>query len=94
MHLAVGDAGQVEEVIDQPGLELDVAADHGNVGADFRRDVGIGFHRARRHQDRIQRRAQFVTEDGEEAVLRRVCALRVGQRVAQFVARLIERIRE
>ncbi len=37
VDLAIGDAGEIEKIIDQSGLEFHVAADHGNVGANLRR---------------------------------------------------------
>ena len=69
------DAGQVEQIIDEAGLELDVAANHLQAFANFRRKPGLVHHSSGPDQNGSKWRAQFVTEIGEEAVFRGVGGL-------------------
>jgi hypothetical protein len=68
LELAARDARQVEQIVDQPRLQLDVALDHGKL-ARVAGEVGIGFEARDDGEHRRQRRAQLVAQGGEEAVL-------------------------
>ena len=59
----------VEQVVDQPGLQGDVAADHLQGGPEVRRDRGLLEQGGDHRQDRGQRGPQLVREDREEPVL-------------------------
>jgi hypothetical protein len=67
-QLSLADAGDVEQIVDQPGLELDVAADERGVGARFVTQRRVFFEDRRQPEDRRQRRAQLVAEYGQELV--------------------------
>ncbi len=41
LHLSAGDAGYVQQVVDEPGFQFDVAADHGDVLAVFGGELGV-----------------------------------------------------
>ena len=69
LDLPACDPRHVQEVVDQPGFHFDAAADHFQRLAHCRRKVGSILEHGHAHDDRRQRRAQFVAEDGEEMVL-------------------------
>ena len=84
-HLALDDPHHVQQVVDQPGLEVDVLADHLQGRADL---LGVGRplqHRGGRQEDRVERRPQLVREDGEEVVLRPVGTLGLGQQAVPLL---------
>jgi hypothetical protein len=66
----VRDAVEVEQVVDQGDLEPQVAMHDLEDVARTRRDAGIGLQRLHGEQHRRERRAQFVAQHREEAVLR------------------------
>ena len=69
-QLAPDDPRHVEQVVDQPGLEVDVPADHLQGRADLGRAVAGSSSIAETvGQDGGQRGPQLVAEDGEELVL-------------------------
>ena len=68
-ELTAADPGHVEQVVDQPGLEVDVAADHPEHRAIVLRRGRVVEHRGDGGEHRRQRSAQLVAEDGEELVL-------------------------
>ncbi len=61
---------EVQQVVDQPGLQSDVAADHRQVFPHLGRQVRGHLQQAHGRDHRGQRGAQLVAEHGEEAVLR------------------------
>ena len=75
LHFAIGDAREIEQIVDQLRLELHVSPDHGDIGANFRWKIWIRLHRTRGHQHGIQRRAKFMAQDREEAIFGGVSAL-------------------
>ncbi len=82
VELAAGDAGEVEQVVDQPRLELDVAPDHVQRPAQRGGDALIPGEPGGEEQHGGQRRAQLVAEGGEEVILRLVGGLGLGARLA------------
>ena len=70
LDFAPGDPGQIEQIIDQPRLQLHVPLNRfqvfGKFGGNFRRIVG---KITRRRQSRSQRRPQLVTERSQKIVL-------------------------
>ena len=68
LELAARNAGEVQEVVDQPRLQLDVPLDHGELAGE-RRQARIGGQPRDHRQHRGQRCPQLVAEGGEEAVL-------------------------
>ena len=63
-----GDAGEVEEVVDEAGFEVDVSAEHADVFADGFGEVVAGFPDVEGGDDGGEGCAEFVAEGGEEAV--------------------------
>ncbi len=94
LHFAIGDAGQVQQIVDQVGFQFHVPSDHGNISANPFGKCGIDLERAGGHQNRVERGAQFVAEDGEEAVLGRVGPVGFGEGMAQLVTGAVERGRQ
>ena len=88
-QLAAADARDVEQVVDQPRLEFDVAAHHPELIAHFERQGEIGLECGGGHQHRCERRAQLVAEGGEEVVLGTRAALDFSHRHAQRLLRLL-----
>ncbi|CAA9444575.1 MAG: hypothetical protein AVDCRST_MAG64-4426 [uncultured Phycisphaerae bacterium] len=78
LDLAPADPRQVQQVVDQPRLQLHVAADRPDLAAEFRREVGPRLQVADRRQHRRQRRAEFVAQHGQEVVLRLARRLGLG----------------
>ena len=68
-QLAFGDAGEVEQVVDEARFQRDVAPDHRQTAAHVFRQPLVFAQGVRGHQHRHQRSAQFVRERGEEVVL-------------------------
>ncbi|CAA9379130.1 MAG: hypothetical protein AVDCRST_MAG64-500 [uncultured Phycisphaerae bacterium] len=78
VQLPLPDPGQVQDVVDQPGLELDVPADHRHPLPHVRRGRGVGLDHLHGRQHGRQRGPQLVAEDGQEPVLGRARPLRLG----------------
>ena len=77
-HLAADGPHDVQQVVDEAGLQADVLADHLPFLAAV---AGVGRvveDRGGRQQDRVQRRAQLVAEHGQELVLGRREGLGLG----------------
>ena len=67
-HLAPGDRGEVEELVDQPAQRADVALDHvGGVPGMLR--IGPTTQDFRPREQRRERRSQLVGDHGQELVL-------------------------
>ncbi len=67
-QLAAHDAADVEHVVDETGLEIEIAADHFDILAEGRGQVGILLHGGDGHNDGGERGAELMAEDGEESV--------------------------
>lgn len=67
--LAGQDRTHIQQVVDDLRLRARTALDHHQSLAQLGRLEGIGLHQARPSQDRIERRAQFVAERGQEFIL-------------------------
>ncbi|MEO6971337.1 MAG: hypothetical protein ABI217_10625 [Chthoniobacterales bacterium] len=68
-QFAAGDAGEIEQVIDEAGLELDIARDHAQSFPQIFGQIVIVQHAAGPHQDGRERGAQLAAESGEESIL-------------------------
>ena len=66
-HRAVGDARDVQEIVDEAGEMLDLADDHVDVLTRLR--IHASFQQPSGREDRSQRVAQLVREEREELVL-------------------------
>ena len=87
LELALRDAGDIEQVVDQSRFQLDVATDDCERVPDFRRIRRARFEFADHGDDGRERVAQLVREQGEKLVLGGV---RADQFLAQsHVARLV-----
>ena len=75
-QLAADHPAEVQQVVDQAGLQVDVAADHRQVFLHLGGQFLDHLHQADRRDHRGQWGAQLVAEDGEEAVLRQAGRLR------------------
>jgi hypothetical protein len=69
LEFALGDAGEVEEVVNKAGLELDVSADDLDIGEEGGWKVGGAFEKLGGGEDGSEGRAELMAEGGEEAVL-------------------------
>jgi hypothetical protein len=69
-ELAAGDAGKIEQVIDEARLKGDIPFDHGEGFSRGGAHGGIVAQGGGGHEDGRERRAQLVRELGEEVVLR------------------------
>ena len=69
VQLAAADAGQVEQVVDQPDLHVDVPPDHLHHRPERLGRLGPLEDRRDRRQDRAQRRAELVAQGRQEPVL-------------------------
>ena len=78
-QLAVDDARQVQQVVDQARFELYVALDRADVLEQVGRQARVAQQGGRGVNDRLERGAQLVAEDGEEAVLRLVRLLELAR---------------
>ena len=78
VELAGSNASQVQEVIDQPGLQSDIAADHVQHVAERIGRRGVVEHGRDGGEDRGQRRAELVAQGGKKAVLGPVGRLGLG----------------
>lgn len=67
--LAAGDAGEVEEIVDEPGFQLDVFADGMEIHADLRGQLVIVGAVAGEHEHGVEGGAEFVGERGQKFVL-------------------------
>jgi len=77
LEFAVGDAGEIEEIVDEQSFELDIAPEHFQIASCAIWNVMIALKRGDGHEHGRKRRAQFVGEHGEELVLRAICVLSV-----------------
>ena len=75
---AAADSRQVEEVVDEPGFQEHVAANHLQNGAKRIWRVGVGKHCGDGGEHRGQRRAELVAQGGQKAVLGAVGGLGLG----------------
>ena len=75
-ELVLGDARQIEEVVDQARFDRDVAVDHGEGLAEGVRERGVVLPRGGREQNRHQRGAELVAQNGDEAILGRAVRAR------------------
>ncbi len=78
LQLAARNARYIEEVVDQAGLELDVAGNDVQRFPRFRVELAAPLEHGRRGQHRCQRRAQLVRQDRQEVVLGLVGVFRRG----------------
>ena len=77
MKLAAGDPGEVEQVVNQSGLQLHVALYDLNIlGELWRKFLRVILEVGGCCQSRRQRRAQLMAERGQKIVLRLACFLR------------------
>ena len=74
LQFAFRDPRDIEQIVDQPRFELDVAANHFERFVQFRRAWRACFQFADHCDDRRKRIAQLVREQGEELILRGVRA--------------------
>ena len=87
LELAFGDAGDVEQIVDQARFQFHVAPDDGERLAHFGIVRCARFQFADHRDDRRKRIAQFVREQGQKLIFGRV---RRDQFLAQpHVARLV-----
>ena len=66
----MGDAGEIEKVVDEESFELDVAPEHIQIPPRAIWNVMIALKRSNGHEHGRKRRPQFMGEHGEELVLR------------------------
>ena len=82
-ELALGNPRDVEQIVDEAGFELHIAADRGHHRPVFGRKAFVPFHQYGGGEHGSQRCAQFVRQYGEQLVLRLACGfgrrLRVGE---------------
>ena len=71
LQLAVGDLGEVEQVVDEPVLDLHVALDHVERLVRGLRQFRVAREHPRGHEHGGQRRAQLMGEHGQEVILGR-----------------------
>ena len=83
------DARQIQQVFNQPRLQLDVFTDVIEIRSRSRRQVVIVFGVAGDQQNRIQRRAQFMAQRGEKIVLRTRSSQRRVVRLLQFLQNVL-----
>lgn len=69
LQLAARDAGEIKQIVDQPCLKFHIAADHSQILPKLIRQIGLIDNSTSPHQHGRERRAQFMTEVSEEAVL-------------------------
>jgi hypothetical protein len=69
LHLSGRHARQVEEVVDQTGLELRIAPDDLEAATRFGREGGVALERGAQSEHRRQRRPQLVRERRQELIL-------------------------
>src|SRR4030088_2100141 len=80
LHFALADAGQIEQVVDQSGLQLDVTPNHLQGVAYVIRQT-FTFQSEHRRQHRRERGAQLVAEHGEKLVFGEIRAFRFSARL-------------
>src|SRR5207244_11256307 len=61
--------GELEQIFVQSRFQLDIAADHAQPLFELRVEPGLIQYPVRPKQNRIERRAQFVTEGSEKTIL-------------------------
>src|SRR5438270_7906318 len=88
LEFAMGDAGEIEEVVDEESFELDVAPEHIQIPPRAIWNVMIALKRSNRHEHGRKRSAQFMGEHGEELVLGAVRLFRILFRFFECVLRL------
>src|SRR5206468_1109602 len=74
LHLALIDARQIKQVIDQPRLQFHVAADHLQRFVNLFRQCRLALQCESSGEHWCKRRAQFVAEHGQKLVLRQIGA--------------------
>src|SRR6266513_5599046 len=85
----MGDAGEIEEIVDEESFELDVAPEHIQVPPRVIWNVMIALKRSDGHEHGCKRCAQFMGEHGEELVLGAVRVLRILLRFFECVFRAL-----
>src|SRR5437763_13492590 len=85
LELAVSNAGEIEEIVDEQSFELDIAPEHLQIASCVIWNVMIALKRSDGHEHGRKRRPQFVGERGEELVLRAI-------RVFGVLFRFFERV--
>ncbi len=78
-QLAGDDPRHVEDVFDQLGLQLRIAADDVDRMTHAIRRMDIAFQHVNPAEDGVERRAQFVGERGQKLILQLVGLVRVGE---------------
>src|SRR5207237_1939880 len=73
----MGDAGEIEKVVDEESFELDVAPEHIQIPPRAIWNVLIALKRSNGHEHGRKRGAQFMGKHGEELVLGAVRLLRI-----------------
>jgi hypothetical protein len=68
-HFAMLNAGHVQQIVDEPGFQFDVAADDIELFAEVGIETGIITEQGGSDEDGVQRRAELMAEDGDEIVL-------------------------
>ncbi len=79
-------AGEIEQIVDQSGLQLGVAVDHRQSGSDFRSHIVLFQKIGSGEQDGGERRPQFVAQDGQKLILGAARCLRGFLRGAQLLS--------
>ncbi|MGC3986978.1 MAG: hypothetical protein QM777_20820 [Pseudorhodoferax sp.] len=92
-QLAAGDGRDVQQVVDQPRLHGHVAAHQRHQVLVRRRHAGMALQQVHGGRDGRQRRAQFVREHGDEAVLGLAGALGLAPRGLGLLLGLAQRLR-
>ena len=76
MKFAVGNPGEIEQVVDDPRLQRDVPFDHAQLFPDLGGKPFVFAEAGRNDQHGRKRRAQFVREDSQKIVFRLVRSFR------------------
>ena len=87
LEFAAGDAGEIEQVIDQARFQLDIAPDGFEIFGERFRDGGVLAQAGENGEHGRERRAQLVAERGEKKILRLVGLL---GRSARLLFRLVK----
>jgi hypothetical protein len=67
-EFSVADAGEIEEIVDDPGGDLDISADHGDLVVDVLGEVFTSLHCGDAHEDWGEGGAEFVGQVCEEGI--------------------------
>ena len=86
-HLAALDPGDVQQILDELCLGLGGAADCVDALIGFALERSAGQQRVAPEQDRVERIAQLMGDDGEKIRLRLICFLGAPERVGKCIAR-------